>query len=247
MGKTVHLENLSWGTEVFDNLSGGVPAHLMSVVETPDHHSGNIVLGQFIYDGLKKGERCVLITFESPLSFLENFYHWDLNFKDYLSSEQFIFLNYQPNIAYEAGLTHDYDSILTEVRQMCGGQMPQRLVIHQVDTLVNLNNPLLINVSAQKLAAAALSYGTDRPTILGQFVKFDDETHKNLAVAFQKTAHGYFAITQPDPLLPHKYSFQAKKIPWFNFVKQPTAVNLVEGEGFKSDGSQRSPQRNQVA
>lgn len=235
--KLQHLETLSWGADIFDNLSGGLPERLMSIVETSNHHSGKIVLGQFIYDGLIHGESCVMITFESPLSFLENFRYWEFNFKDYLNSEQFIFLNYQPNIAYEAGLTHDYDSILNEVREMCGGKMPNRLIIHQIDTLVNLNNPLLINVSAQKLAASALAYGTERPTILGQFVKFDDEIHKNLAVAFEKTSHGYFSLTQTDQMLSHKYSFQTKKVPWFNFVKQPTVVYFLEGEGFKSDGS----------
>ncbi len=234
-----HLEAVSWGTEAFDRLSGGVPAQLMSVLETPDHHSGNVVLGQFIYEGLRQGESCALISFESPLSFLENFRNWDIDFTDYLESEKFYFLNYQPNIAYEAGLTHDYESILNEIRGMCGGKMPQRVVIHQVDTLVNLNNPLLINVSAQKLAAAALSYGHERPTILGQFVRFDDKMHRDLAVAFQKTAHGYFSLTQPDPLLPNKYNFQAKKIPWFNFVKQATVVQLTEGEGFRGEGSQQ--------
>jgi hypothetical protein len=74
-------------------------------------------------------------------------------------------------------------------------------------------------------------------TVLGQFVKFQDQTHHDLSVAFQKTVHGYFSLEQHDPLLPTKYTFQAKKVPWFNFVKQPKVVDLVEGEGFVSEGS----------
>jgi len=233
---------VSWGIKPFDQLSGGVPAHLFNVVETPDFHSGSVILGQFIHEGLRQGERCAIITFESATSFLENFANWDLRFHEYLVNEQLYFLNYQPNVGYEAGLTHDYDSLLNEVSAMCSHQMPHRLALHQVDTLVNLNNAFLMNTSAQKLSAAAVSMAGkgQGPTILGQFVKFDDATHQSLSVAFQKTVHGYYALQQPDPLRPSRYTYQAKKTPWFNFVRQPTELEFVEGEGFQLASAHRS-------
>ena len=233
------LETVSWGAEAFDNLSGGLPAHLFSVVETPDYHSGNIVLGKFLFDGLRRGEQCVLVTFDSAGTYLANFLNWELDFEKYLRSGQFIFLNYQPNIGYEIGLTHDYTGLMSEIRHLCGGALPSRVGFQQVDALTNLNSPFLMNASVQKMAAAALLEAESGPTLLGQFVNFRDSTHHDLSIVFQKTVHGYFSLVQPDPLAPSLHTFQAKKVPWFNFIRQPVPVTLIEGVGFQSETNQR--------
>lgn len=234
------LDTINWGIQPFDQISGGLPAHLISIVETPDYHSGNVVLGQYLYDGLKKGERCALITFDTANSFLENFSYWDFDFKKYLISEQFVLLNYQPNVTYEAGLTHDYDAIISEIQHLCCGEMPQRLAFQQVDAMMNLNNQILMNASAQKLSAAARTQGAIGATILGQFVNFQDKTHHDLSIALQKTVHGYFSLQKPDPLMASQYQFQVKKLPWFNFVKQPSRVVLTEVDGFQNENAVRN-------
>ena len=235
-----NLKTSSWGMKPFDQSSGGIPANLMSVIETPDYHVGNIILGHYIYEGLKKGERCALVTFDSAESFLENFASWDLDFTKYLNNEQFILLNYQPNISYEAGLSHDFDSIFSEIKTLCKDEAPSRIAFQQVDTMVNLNNQVLMNTSAQKLSAVARGSLTKGTSILGQFVQFNDTTHQNLSIAFQKTMHGYFKVVQQDELSPSKFEFYTKKLPWFGYSRKSTPIILREGEGFLNDDIQRT-------
>ena len=237
------IQSIPWGISPFDNHTGGIPANDITVMETPDYHLGQIVLGQFIHHGLVKGERCVLITFDTAVTFLENFLNWNLDFQKYIDNEQLILLNYKGNISNEVGLTHKYDSLFEEIQRLCGGSVPHRIAIDQIDALINLNNLILMNQSAQKLAVAANQPITAETTILGNFVQFGDETHRNLSIALQKTMKGYFCLDRPNNFSPHELLFETKKLPWFGYNYHQMPIRIVEGTGFET----RRPQAHEVA
>lgn len=228
-----------WGIEPFDILSGGIPKNDIAVIETPDYHSGQVILGQYLNYGLKKGQRCVLITFDTAISFFENFLDWNYDFRQYLDTEQFILLNYKANIANEVGLTYNYDSLFEEINRLCGGELPARVAIQQVDTLINLNNMVLMNQSAQKLAVAANQPHTADMTLLGHFVQFNDPTHRDLSIALQKTVPGYFSLEKHHTGSAYDYRFTTKKLPWFNYTHHPVDIKLLEGQGFISQEDTR--------
>ena len=233
------LNNTHWGVEAFDLLTGGIPKNDIAVIETPDYHSGQVILGQYLNYGLQKGERCVLITFDTANSFFENFLDWNYNFRQYLDSEQFVLLNYKGNIANEVGLTYAYDSLFEEINRLSGGQLPARVAIQQVDTLINLNNMILMNQSAQKLAVAANQPHTAEMTLLGHFVQFNDPIHRDLSIALQKTVPGYFSLEKVHPGSAYDYTFTTKKLPWFNYTHHSVDLKLVEGLGFVNQEGQR--------
>ena len=231
----MNIQSLTWGIPSFDIATNGIPLNDLSVVETPDYHSGQIILGHYLYSGLQKGETCVLITFDTATTFLENFLLWNLDFESYLESKQLLIMNFKPNISNEVGLTHQYDELFDEIKRLSGGKEPQRIAIQQIDTLMNLNNNVLMNISAQKLNAAANGKSTKATSILGQFVQFGDDTHKELSVTLQKTISGFFSLKLPKEDQPFRFQFNTKKLPWFSYNHHPVTVNLNEGEGFIID------------
>lgn len=227
------INSCRWGIECLDRATHGIPANNLSVLETPNYHSGLVLLGHFLHEGLKNNEKVVLITFDSAEVFLQNFLEWDFDFKKYLESEQLYLLHYKPDVINQVSLTYSYDSLFEEIQYMCGGEQPARVAIHQIDTLVNLNNPALINNSIQKLALSADAQITSKTTILGQFIQFNDEIHRNLSIAFQKTVAGCFSVKNRDESRPTSYyKFETLKIPWFDYLKRSLEVHLVEGEGL---------------
>lgn len=225
------LHSVPWGIPIFDTVSNGLPRNDISVIQTPDYYTGQIILGHFIYHGLKNGEKCVFITFDSAISFLQNFINWNLNFEKYLESGQLVLLNYKANISNEIGLTHNYDAVFDEILRLGGeGKNPSRIAIQQLDTLVNLNNIILMNQSAQKLTNASAHHKS--VTVLGQFVQYGDETHRNLSIALQKTVKGFFTLEQPTHNNPYQFLLTVKKLPWFKYIHYPVEMDLIEGEGF---------------
>ena len=232
------IHNTHWGISAFDNSTQGLPTQDISVIETPNYHTGQVVLGKFLLYGLEKGERCALITFDTAGNFLENFQNWDINFQKYLDSEQLILLNYNANFSNEVGLSPDYNTLFSEIQRLCLSDMPTRIGIQQVDMLLNLNNVALMNQSSQKLVAAVNHPENDRATVLGTFVQFQDHTHQELAITLQKSVAGYFNLEQPNESSPYDYVFKTKKLPWFNYSHHSTAIKLVEGQGFL-EGKQR--------
>ncbi|MCB0384703.1 MAG: hypothetical protein KDD43_04860 [Bdellovibrionales bacterium] len=225
------LKAIDWGINPIDQVTHGLPESDLSVIETPDYHTGMMVLGHFLHAGLQKGETCALISFDTADTFLSNFLLWNVDFEKYLLDEKMFLLNYRPNFSFEVGLTYQYDPIFTELSRLCGGKMPNRIAIQQMDTLINLNNLTLMNNSAQKLALAVLSEQMENTTVLGQYVQFKDQTHLNLSIAFQKTLPACFslsAVSQED----HQFVFKTLKLPWFGYSRAPLFLRLKEGTGF---------------
>lgn len=223
---------LSWGTEAFDREVRGLPKGEFSIIETPGYRPGLVVLGKFIWDGLSRGELCVFVSFDSAPTLVTNFIDWGMDFQKYLDNDQLVFLNFQPNIVNEIGLTHQYTAVFEEITRLTGGRVPDRIAIQQADTLMNLNNLVLMNQSAAKLRLAVNEYANQKTTVLGQFVQFNDDTHSKLGIALQKTMRAYFVLEQPDLVDPHKFLFYAKKLPWFLHDHIAASVILKDRTGF---------------
>lgn len=226
------IASTSWGIPGFDEVTRGLPANDLSIIETPDFRSASIVLGHYIYAGLKAGERCALISFDTAVVFLEKFLSWNINFEQYIDSEQLLLLKYQPNVIFEIGLTNSYGPLFSEIHHFSKGAPVTRIACAQIDTLISMNNSVLMNSSVQKLKIAASEYHGGLATILGQFVQFNDQNHRNLGTAFQKIAAGYFSLKEIDANRPDHYLYQTKKLPWFGYLRQGIELDLKEGEGF---------------
>ncbi len=224
---------VSWGIPAFDKEVLGLPKGEFSIIETPGYRTGLVVLSRFIYDGLTRGDLCVFVSFDSAETFVANFSNWGMDFQKYLDNDQFIFLNYQANISNEIGLTHQYTNVFDEITRLTGGRIPQRIAIQQADTLMNLNNLVLMNQSAQKLRLAINEYSHQNTTVLGQFVQFGDETHAKLSIALQKTVRAHFVLVRPDQADQHTFVFHAKKLPWFLHDHIAGTVTLRDRVGFK--------------
>jgi len=232
MGNSTAVSMLSWGTQAFDQEVRGLPKGEFSIIETPGYRTGLVVLGKFIWEGLTKGELCVFVSFDSEATLVNNFKDWGMDFQTYLDNDKLVFLNFQPNIANEIGLTHQYTSVFEEITRLTGGRIPDRIAIQQADTLMNLNNLVLMNQSAAKLRLAVNEYSNQQTTVLGQFVQFNDDTHNKLAIALQKTMRAYFVLERPDMLDHHKFLFYAKKLPWFLPDHLAAPVTLKDKVGF---------------
>lgn len=233
-------KSIKWGIPLFDHATSGLPAFNSSVIETPNYHTGILVLGHYLYQGLKEGSKVALVTFDSPTMFLENFLQWNINFMPYIESEQMIFLNYNPSVGTEIALAHNYLGLFSEITRLCGNQAPDRIAFHQVDTLISLGNMVLMNTCVQKFNHASNDIATKKTSVLGQFVQFGDQTHHDLGIAFQKAVPGYFSLSHPPGSRPETYEFNTKKLPWHEYDQNPVKVELEEGFGFLKDGENES-------
>lgn len=222
---------LGWGIEPFDKTVGGLPANVFNIVETESHQTGLLALGHFLNEGLSNDEKCVLVTFENPLSFVESFEKWNFKFYEHIRSEQFIYLYYRPNIASEIGLTLNYESIFKEIERLSSG-VPHRIAIHQADTLFNLHSQMLINSCAHKLVTATKDA---QYTVLGQYVQFNDPTHQALRISCMKNMTGFFSIREkPQQGQGKLYSLDVNRVPWFEDADFQVALKLEPGKGFVS-------------
>lgn len=120
------LKAIDWGINPIDQVTHGLPESDLSVIETPDYHTGMMVLGHYLHAGLQKGETCALISFDTADTFLSNFLLWNVDFEKFLLDEKMFLLNYRPNFSFEVGLTYQYDPIFTEMARLCGGKMPNQ-------------------------------------------------------------------------------------------------------------------------
>lgn len=226
------IQVVDWGVDLLDQSTGGLPQGEMSILETPDFHSGMLVLGHYLYSGLKNGEKCVLVTSDSAKSFLENFLMWEMNFEQHIENEKLIILNYVPNFGYELGLTHHYDNVFNEISRLSTEQ-PARIAIQQIDSMVNLNNITMMNGSTQKLSDAIKSPVFANTTVLGQFVQFNDEIHRNLRVCFQKAMTAFFTLEKDQAGSQNfDYKFMTNKLPWYGYVHSAVPLTIKEGRGF---------------
>ena len=218
------------GIDEFDERVGGIAPTFLNAVETPDHRSGLILLGQYIFNGLKNNEQCALITFEDPVFFVDYFAGTNINFYPYLESGQFKLLNFNPAVSTEIGLRQNYDQVFEEIIHLTGKDT-RRVAINQVDALFSLHNHTLINGCAQKIATAASKYPQ---TILAQYIQFNDKVHYDLSVALHKVAACYLSLTKSPSGAEKDYLLETKKIPWSKYDSQPIELQLNSEVGFAS-------------
>ena len=61
----VHMERLSTGVEGLDSLiQGGLPKHSTTLVSGPPGGGKSIFCFQFLYEGIKKGEKCLFLSLD---------------------------------------------------------------------------------------------------------------------------------------------------------------------------------------
>ena len=216
------------GISIFDQKVGGLPAGGLSIAETPEHRSGMMLLGHFLHQGLSNGDACTLITFENPINFLDYFKKSTFDFYDYIATGQLSFLNFEPSVSIEIGLTQNYEYIFKEILRLSGSDT-RRIAINQVDALFSLHNHSLINSCAQKLATAVEIIPQ---TVLGQFIQFNDEVHRNLSISCKKVASGYFTLKETN--IEDHYKLITDKVPWYEYDTKAINLHLSGGNGFEA-------------
>jgi hypothetical protein len=109
---------------------------------------------------------------------------------------------------------------------------PDRMALHQVDSLVNLHSHTLINTCVRKLAAAARGSST---TYLGQFVQFDSNSYRDVRIAFLKAMPGYFTFHQASGDAADDapfYRIALDRVPWFHTGHEDVVVKVKKGYGL---------------
>lgn len=217
------------GITGFDQSIGGLPGNIFNVVETPDHQSGLLMLGHFLKAGLQNGEKCTLVTLQDPLSLFQSLAACNFEFYSYLKTEQLAFLSYQPSVNTEIGLTNDYSGLISELERL-SADFPERVALHQVDSLLNLHSHMLINNCIQKLAAASAASSS---TFLGQYVQFNNSIYRDVRVAFMKNMSGFLTLKTHHreggkPLL----KLTLDRAPWFRTQAEEMWLTLEEGKGL---------------
>ena len=217
-----------WGIKPFDDAIGGLPSNVFNVVQTENNQVGLLALGHFLMEGLIHGERCTLLTFENPLTFLESFEALHFDFYKYLKSEQFMYLSYRSNISQEIGLSQSYESLIAEVHRL-SLQPSHRVALHQMDTLLNLQSQMLINACTLKLVGAT---NNSSSTFLGQFVNFPDPTYRAVRIACLKTMSGYFSLKNASDDDQNILELRVERIPSFEHIERRVGLQFELGKGF---------------
>ena len=218
------------GITALDQSIGGVPSHVFNVIESPNHQTGLLALGHFLMEGLKRGEKCTVLSLEHPLSFFESFSAWEMDFNSFLKSEQLVYLLYQPHVTSEIALTGDYSGVIGEIDRLASG-VSDRVAFHQVDFLLNLQSHTLINSCVQKLAAAISQCSS---TFLGQYVQFDTQIYQDVRVSFLKNMPGFFTMRMNESGGDSRLELTVDRVPWFHVAEAPLALSIVPGRGLVS-------------
>lgn len=138
----------------------------VNILNVPDLQHATIAAGIFLEEGLDAGERVVVLSFEHPDMLFSRFAEAGLMFEDALQTEQLIYLYYKPDVAHSISLSVDYLELFGEAMRL-GGDGVQRLVLFNVDALINANSEHLVHTSLHQLIYAANHYHV---TLLGLFV-----------------------------------------------------------------------------
>lgn len=144
----------------------GFLGNSVNIVSVPDLQHATLIAGMFLEDGLHCDGRVVLLSFEHPDMLFARFADAGLMFEDALETEQLIYLYYKPDVAHSISLSVDYRELFGEVVRL-GGEGVQRLVLFNVDALINANSEHLVHTSLHQLIYAANHY---QVTLLGLFV-----------------------------------------------------------------------------
>lgn len=220
------------GIKSLDDTTGGLPANVFNIVETPDHQTGLLMLGHFLMAGLENGEKCTLVTQEDPLSLFQTFNACKMDFYKYLKSEQLVYLFYQPTVTTEIGLTNNYNRLMEELEGL-SGKKPDRIALHQIDCLLNLHNHTLIDNCVQKLVASSRSTSA---TCLGQYTQFNNQVYRDVRISFLKSMPGFFTLENHGSI-EHQfeilYRLSIDRVPWFHSGTEELLITLKKDEGFQ--------------
>lgn len=206
------------GLDFLDKASnGGLPSGDLNVISTSDDRSGAMVLGHYLREGLRAGERVALVTFSKASIFFDNFEFGDMEFMKHFEKENLFFLNYQPTIRQKITFVQNYEAVFDEIFRLCNRTLPSRIAFHQVDALLNISNVQLSHLTAEKFGSACKAKLKPETSVLAQFIKFPDSNHHDLAVALEKVSAGYFELFNGKNDSEHCLEFKIRKLLWFAF------------------------------
>jgi len=157
---------ISLGLAEFYLRSGGMRENSVNIINIPDLHQASIAAGMFVAGGLQQSEQVAIVSFEHPNQLLSRLYDAGLDFAEALQDEKLIYLYYKPDVAHSLSLSVDYQELFNEVTQL-GGDQIKRLVLFNVDALINTNSEHLVHASLHQLIYAANHF---QITLLGLFV-----------------------------------------------------------------------------
>jgi len=102
-------------------LQGGIPQHTTTLVSGPPGSGKTILCYQFLYQGLKDGDRCLFLTLDKKVEgLLTQAKELGIDFKPYIEKNQvkFLFLNINKKLIYETMtneiLSENYDRIVLD-------------------------------------------------------------------------------------------------------------------------------------
>ena len=116
------LERINTGINGLDNIiQGGLPKKSITLVSGPPGGGKSIFCFQFLYEGVKNGEKCLFLTLDKKVEgLLEQAKELGLDFQPAIEKNlvKFIFLNINQKLIYETMtneiLTGEYDRIVLD-------------------------------------------------------------------------------------------------------------------------------------
>lgn len=173
----------------FYPLYGNFLENTVNILKVPDLKQAALAAGMFLAGGLENNEQVAVVSFEHPDQLFSRLAEAGLNLSDALQSEQLIYLYYKPDVAHSLSLSVDYRELFREFTRL-GGEEVKRLVLFNVDALINANSEHLVQTSLHQLIYAANHY---RVTMLGLFVA-SGQVGELLDEGCRATLPGYFVM-----------------------------------------------------
>lgn len=118
----VELERIKTGVEGLDGIiGGGLPKNSITLVSGPPGSGKSIFCFQFLYEGVKKGEKCLFLTLDKKVDgILTQAKELGFDFQPALEKKlaKFLFLNINKKFIYETMtnevLSGDYDRVVLD-------------------------------------------------------------------------------------------------------------------------------------
>jgi len=167
-GSDTHLKenNLYQSIRHFYHHDCSLLENSVNVINVPDLQHATLAAGVFVDDGLQMNQRAAMLSFVHPSILFSRFAEAGLTFDNALQSEQLVYLYYKPDVARSINLSVNYNELFDEIVQLSGGDL-RRLVLFNVDALINTNSEHLVHSSLHQLIYAASHH---QVTLLGLFV-----------------------------------------------------------------------------
>lgn len=145
---------------------GGLQTNSVNIVNVPDVHCATLAAGAFLGEGLQRGERVAMVGFEHPDKVLGRLAGAGFALEQALHAEQLIYLYYRPDVAHSISLSVDYRELFGEILRFAGDDA-RRVLLFNVDALINANSEHLVHTSLHQMIFAANHFHL---TLLGLFV-----------------------------------------------------------------------------